>query len=266
MAPDEPTDPTDDTDDTDDAAQLGDLGVGLDDLIKLVRHLHPGSDELERLSDAVVISQRLGDLGDHLIGHFVDQARHAGCSWREIGESMGVTKQAAQKRFVPDADDLPRVGLFRQFTPRARRAIDGARVEAGRMRSKAAGTEHLVLGLMAETDGIAARAVEAQGVTEQQVRDAVGATKPTAATAEIKAAGRITFDPDTKKVLEMSVRQALNLGHNYIGTEHLLLAVLAFRKSAGAKALIDLGVVPQKAEDWVKQTLASITKQKGPAA
>ncbi len=250
-------------DHTDDASELDDLGLRLDDLITLVRNLHPVSDELERLSEAVLVSQRLGDLGDHLIGHFVDQARHAGCSWRAIGESMGVTKQAAQKRFVPDADDLPRVGLFRQFTPRARRSIDTARIEAGRMQSRSAGTEHLVLGLMAETDGIAARAVLAQGITEEQVRRALGAV-PTPADAA--PTGRITFAPETKKVLETSVRQALSMGHNYIGTEHLLLAVLAETKTAGAKALIGLGLVPKEAEDWVKQTLASMTKQRGPTA
>jgi len=72
----------------------------------------------------VAVSARLGELADHLIGHFVDEARRAGASWTDIGESMGVTKQAAQKRFVPRVDDvLPSGGQLTRFTPRARQAF-----------------------------------------------------------------------------------------------------------------------------------------------
>ena len=73
----------------------------LDDLIEYVKSQHPDGDPLQHFSDAVLTSDRLGELADHLIGHFVDQARKAGASWTEIGQSMGVSKQAAQKRFVP---------------------------------------------------------------------------------------------------------------------------------------------------------------------
>ena len=77
------------------------LPARLDDLIDHVIGAVPDADPLARLSTAVLTAQQLGDIADHLIGHFVDQARRAGASWTEIGESMGVTKQAAQKRFVP---------------------------------------------------------------------------------------------------------------------------------------------------------------------
>src|ERR1700744_5980101 len=97
------------------------LGTGLPELVDVVLSTDPDGDELARLTTAVLISERLGDLGDHLIGHFVDQARHAGASWTAIGASMGVTKQAAQKRFVPGAGDLAKDGTFSRFTPRAKR-------------------------------------------------------------------------------------------------------------------------------------------------
>src|SRR5215210_2525521 len=77
--------------------------VRLDDLIEAITKASP--DALEQLSGAVLVAGRLGEVADHLIGHFVDQARRSGASWTDIGRSMGVTKQAAQKRFVPR--DLP---------------------------------------------------------------------------------------------------------------------------------------------------------------
>src|SRR5215204_5877944 len=73
--------------------------IRLDDLIDAIRKVH--ADELEQLTSAMVAADHLGDLADHLIGHFVDQARRSGASWTDIGRAMGVTKQAAQKRFVP---------------------------------------------------------------------------------------------------------------------------------------------------------------------
>ena len=73
--------------------------VRLDDLIDAIKQVH--TDALEQLTDAVLAAEHLGEVADHLIGHFVDQARRSGASWTDIGKCMGVTKQAAQKRFVP---------------------------------------------------------------------------------------------------------------------------------------------------------------------
>src|SRR6478672_9813159 len=94
--------------------------VRLDDLIEAIKKTH--SDALEQLSDAVIAADHLGEVADHLIGHFVDQARRSGASWTDIGRSMGVSKQAAQKRFVPKnaADGAPaRPQLLERLTPRA---------------------------------------------------------------------------------------------------------------------------------------------------
>src|SRR2546430_11683178 len=92
--------------------------VRLDDLIESVKSQHPGSDPLQQLSDAVLVAEQVEEVADHLIGHFVDQARRSGASWTEIGTSMGVSKQAAQKRFVPSANQTTD---FSRFTDRARR-------------------------------------------------------------------------------------------------------------------------------------------------
>src|SRR5499427_10321237 len=83
--------------------------VRLDDLIDNIKKVH--ADPLEQLTDAVIVADHLGDVADHLIGHFVDQARRSGASWTDIGKAMGVTKQAAQKRFVPKVPDFDPAAL-----------------------------------------------------------------------------------------------------------------------------------------------------------
>jgi hypothetical protein len=227
--------------------------IRLDDLINLVTGLHPDGDALEQLTEAVMLSDRLGILADHLIGHFVDQARKAGATWTDIGKSMGVSKQAAQKRFVPKAD-----GLFSRFTDRAQHVIIAAQEEARSAGHDYLGTEHLVLGLLSEPQALAAQALADQGITPEQLRAAMKVVlgPPTDSVPE-----HIPFTPRAKKVLELSVREALRLGHNFIGTEHLLLAVLA-EEDVGAKVLLALGVTKDKAEAWMLAQIAEIMKQR----
>src|SRR5437773_6488383 len=97
--------------------------IRLDDLIDAIKQAHP--DVLDQLQDAMIAADHLGDVADHLIGHFVDQARRSGASWTEIGRSMGVTKQAAQKRFVAkgEASDLDASQGFSRYTDRARKVV-----------------------------------------------------------------------------------------------------------------------------------------------
>src|SRR6187397_246920 len=99
--------------------------VRLDDLIAAIRRVH--SDVLDQLGDAVLAAEHLGDVADHLVGHFVDQARRSGASWTDIGRSMGVTKQAAQQRFVSKAAGEPQATAagqgFGRFTVRARNVV-----------------------------------------------------------------------------------------------------------------------------------------------
>ena len=96
----------------------------LDDLISGVEQAH--ADPLDRVAGAAIVADALDETGDHLVGHFVDRARRAGASWTDIGRSMGVTKQAVQKRFVPKEPPQD----FRRFTPRARNVVVSAQNEA----------------------------------------------------------------------------------------------------------------------------------------
>ena len=145
--------------------------ITLDDLIRYVNAEHPGAGPLVHLGDAVLASQRLGELADQLTGHFVDQARRSGVSWSAIGDAMGVTKQAAQKRFVPAIPGVDLRGLpLNRFTPRARKAGAAARRQAHAVGQAHVGAEHLLLGLLSEPAGLAARAVVALGATPEQIR------------------------------------------------------------------------------------------------
>ena len=140
--------------------------VRLDDLIEAIKKVH--TDALEQLSDAVIAGDHLGDVADHLIGHFVDQARRSGASWSDIGRSMGVSKQAAQKRFVPKGSaeplDLEPGQGFSRFTPRASNVVTASQNEARAAGNDEIGPAHLVLGLLAEPEGLGARAIGAQGL------------------------------------------------------------------------------------------------------
>src|SRR5689334_14056456 len=136
--------------------------VRLDDLIETIKSNNTTA--LEQLSDAVLAADRLGDIADHLIGHFVDQARRSGASWTEIGQSMGVTKQAAQKRFVPksDAPALDASQGFSRFTDRARKVVVTAQEEARNRSNNQISVAHLLLGLAADPSALGARAIVSQ--------------------------------------------------------------------------------------------------------
>jgi hypothetical protein len=211
--------------------------VRLDDLIDAIKKVHP--DVLDQLSDAVIAGNHLGDVADHLIGHFVDQARRSGASWTDIGRSMGVTKQAAQKRFVAkgEAPDLDLSQGFGRFTEQARNVVMTAQNEARAAENDQIRPEHLVLGLVSESDALAAKAIIARGVPLETVRLAITATLPPAAE---QVPALIPFDPRAKKTVELTFREALRLGHNYVGTEHILLAVLELEDGKGV--LADLGL------------------------
>ena len=233
---------------------MNELPARLDDLIDFVRRQHPEGGPLEHLSDAVLASERLGELADHLIGHFVDQARRTGASWTEIGRYMGVTKQAAQKRFVPkSSDDPPGSGAFSRFTARARHVIVQAQEEARNAGHDYIGTEHILLGVLHEPDALAAKAIEAQDVSLDRVR--TGVTAVLGPRSGEPRVGHIPFTPRAKKVRELAVREALRLGHDYVGTEHILLGLLDEEEGLAAKVLDDLGVRRSAAEEWIVAAL-----------
>ncbi|MEU5671187.1 Clp protease N-terminal domain-containing protein [Micromonospora sp. NPDC047753] len=240
-----------------DPLQIGST-VKLDDLIQAIKTAH--TDALDQLTDAVIAADHLGEVADHLIGHFVDQARRSGASWTDIGRSMGVSKQAAQKRFVPKATDAaaldPNAG-FGRFTPRARNVVMASQEEARASGNAEIGPEHLVLGLLAEPEGLAARVMAGRGATSEAVREAVAAVLPPRVE---QVPDLIPYDARGKKALELTFREALRLGHNYIGTEHILLALL--EQEDGAGVLTNLGLDKATVEGDLASALAAAVGKK----
>ena len=233
--------------------------VPLDNLISYVKALHPEGGPLENVSDAFTVSTQLDEQADALIGYFVDQARRSGLSWSQIGGAMGVSKQAAQKRFVPPAtkvaDLMPAsVKPFSRFTARAARRL----AAAGKLAAPApVSGAHLAAALPTEPEGLAAKAIAAAGVTPEQLYAALG-TGPAervenAGTAELLD---LTLDESAKEALKAALKSALRLGHNYIGTEHLLLGLLAGGGPV-ADAFTALGLPPERAEQLIAAEIAA---------
>ncbi len=234
--------------------------IRLGDLIEAIEKVH--SRPLDQLTDAVIAAEHLGEVADHLLGHFVDQARRSGASWTEIGRCMGVTKQAAQKRFVgkEQAPALDATHGFSRFTPRARNVVMAAQEAARAAGSAQIAPPHLVLGLLSEPHGLAAQALVAQEVALDRVREAVSATLPPAGDQAPPAL--IPYDVRAKEALELTFQEALRLGHNYVGTEHLLLALLELE--AGQGPLASLGLGKAATEEWITATVSAIAKAPTP--
>jgi hypothetical protein len=232
--------------------------VRLDDLIDTIKQVHP--DVLEQLSSAVLAADHLGEVADHLIGHFVDQARRSGASWTDIGRSMGVTRQAAQKRFVRRADGSAPVDMsagFSRFTPRARTAVVNAQEHARATGCPQIRTEHLTLALVDDPQALSTVALADLGLTADAVRAAARSRLPSPVDG---LPALIPFDEDARAVLEGTFQQALRLGHNYVGTEHILLALLDHE---GPDGVLTAGGVTREAA--AEKVVAIVTRIAGGA-
>ena len=143
--------------------------------------------------------------------------------------------------------------MFERFTEKARRVVVYAQEEARMLNQNYIGTEHLLLGLIREQDGIAAKALESLNISLEdvhaQVEDLIGR-------GTFVPTGHIPFTPRAKKVLELSLREALQLGHNYIGTEHILLGLIREGEGVAAQVLLNLGADLEKVRSAVIQLLS----------
>src|SRR5438105_5804634 len=150
--------------------------------------------------------------------------------------------------------------MFERFTDRARRVVVLAQEEARMLNHNYIGTEHILLGLIHEGEGVAAKALESLNISLETVRQQVeeiigqGQAAPT---------GHIPFTPRAKKVLELSLREALQLGHNYIGTEHILLGLIREGEGVAAQVLQKLGADLNRVRQTVIQLLSGYTGGKG---
>ncbi|HEU5085375.1 MAG TPA: Clp protease N-terminal domain-containing protein, partial [Acidimicrobiales bacterium] len=153
--------------------------------------------------------------------------------------------------------------MFERFTDRARRVVVLAQEEARLLNHNYIGTEHILLGLIHEGEGVAAKALESLGISLEAVRSQVeeiigqGGSSPS---------GHIPFTPRAKKVLELSLREALQLGHNYIGTEHILLGLIREGEGVAAQVLVKLGADLSRVRQQVIQLLSGYQGSGGGSA
>jgi ClpA/ClpB-like protein len=255
--------------------------VSLDNLIAYVKALHPDGGPVDHVADAFAVSAQLDEQSDALIGYFVDQARRSGASWSQIGAAMGVTRQAAQKRFVAGRVNVsPRVEMFSRFTQRARNVLAAARrtamagqpepadvasavaacpdVVSSSPSAPGIGARHLAAALLAEPEGLAARVIGQAGLTASQVYAAVGAGPATPGPdADAGALRELSFDESGMAVLKAALKAAPRPGHTGIGTGHLLLGVLEAGGPAAGE-LTALGLTPETAGSLLAAESAEI--------
>ncbi|WP_406141252.1 Clp protease N-terminal domain-containing protein [Streptomyces sp. NBC_01089] len=222
------------------------LDISLADLIARLDEELPGADELSRISEARLRAQTLSDLGDQLIDHYVSKAKQTGASWTEIGDAIGVTKQAAQQRHTPSA--------FDRYTNLNRHSIVLAQEAARTHRHDFIGTEHILLGLLGEPRGLAYEVLIAKAGPEQRIRDAVGEALPPAGKKAPR--GHIAFRPESKEAIDQARRASVDLGHDWVGTEHTLLGLIRTDESPAARILRSLGFTSDELHETVRREIA----------
>src|SRR5688572_25232669 len=221
----------------------------LNDLIATVTADAASDAPLARLATASAVAGELADAGDALVGHFVDACRSAGHTWAEISGSLGVSRQAAHKKYSAIPRDLER------WTPRARQVLEHAISEAVAFGHAYVGTEHLLLGLF-PPGGIGAQILTDHGLTQSSVAEQVLAHAPR------REAGPSDppFTPLAAQVLGGALTEAISLGHNYIGTEHLLLGLFGQPEGLAAQILARSGATHDAVKTKVVELLIGFMK------
>src|SRR5476651_2465535 len=143
--------------------------------------------------------------------------------------------------------------MFERFTERARQVVVLAQEEARTLKHNYIGTEHILLGLLREEEGLAARVLESLDITVERVR---GQVVRIVGSGEEVTSGQIPFTPRAKKVLELALREALSLGHNYIGTEHILLGLVRENEGVAARIFLDFAADAEKIRNEIIRMLS----------
>jgi hypothetical protein len=210
----------------------------------LVQEIESSSEQapspLGHLTAAVVAAERLSDMGDALVDHFVRRAREEGFSWAEVGQCMGVTKQAAQKRFVSERPDAHarQQDFLTEFAPSAAATVGLAGEEAVRLGHSYIGTEHLLLGLLRARDGVAARVLAAAGVDLESGR--AEAERIVGRGKGGPLAGPVPLTPRSKKALPLALQECRHRGGTAPDTADVLIGLLREGKGVGAQILTRL--------------------------
>ena len=227
----------------------------LDDLVLTVGDRCSSGSDLDRLHAAIDIAREVSGLGEDLVTHFVEQARASGASWADIGALLGVSRQGAHQRLRdrPRPERWWRVDTAR-WSDRARRAIRAAVEEARSSGHGYIGTEHLLLGVLDVPGNLGLAGLKTCGVDPAGLRADIEARM----LPRDPPAGRIRrqpFTPLARRAVDLASGEALSLGHNSIGCEHLVVG-LALGEGLAAEALVAAGVDP----DHLRATVADLVR------
>ena len=218
------------------------------------------TDPLTKIATAEELSAELGRLGDRLVGYFIEQARAAGHSWSDIGTHLGMSRQAAQQRYTPrqstlTMDDVLHGGAFKGLAPRARTAVTGAVEHARQLSHPTVRPTDLLLGLLADPQALAVQLVTRLGADPDAIRSGLQQTGPGAPLV-------IPVEPATRTALGKALSEAIGLGHNYIGTEHLLLGILNDQNSEASQTLATAGITLDPARDTLRKIVEEIVRSR----
>jgi hypothetical protein len=227
------------------------LAVSLQDVIQRVE-IEAEDAPLSRLRTASDVVREMAEIGDAALGYFVDQARHAGRSWSEIGEALGVTKQAAQQKQTTRVSLGLNVPAFERLTDRARTVLAATEAVARSWGHRYIGTEHLLLALYREPEGVAAKILVEAGLPAIKAKAAVASRVERGPGAP---EGKLPFTPKAMAVFNGALSSALEMGHDYIGTEHLLVG-LARGSGVAADVLAEFGLGKESSAEKVAEHLA----------
>jgi Clp amino terminal domain, pathogenicity island component len=227
-------------------------GIRVDQLAAAVDERAAGHDAVLRLTAAVEVADDVRGVADELLDRYVAAAREDGRSWAEIGAALGVSKQAAQQRFV--APPVDPTAWPKDFDEDARAVVHAAQAHARSLRHRYLGTEHLLLALTADS-GLAGATLGQLGVNTARVAAAIRKVVGEGHSSETATLG---ISPRTKRVLEAAGIEARRLGHRcaIAAPEHMLLALSAASDSVAAQLLRDLGVSEERLRDQLGDLLA----------
>jgi ATP-dependent Clp protease ATP-binding subunit ClpA len=210
--------------------------VSVAELVEAVRQQAPGA-PLDRVEAALTVSDELASCADELIGQFVGEARRAGCSWTEIGQRMGVSKQAARQRFADPRRRAPKAWSCRLSAP-CGGCLEAARREAAADGAAEVGTHHLLIGLFRE--GVAAAVLQELGVRADAVRGAARELFPGG--GGLPGERPPQESAEAREALQRAAAMAQQAGRGDVGTEHLLAALALDPGSRARRVLSHLGV------------------------
>ncbi len=233
-------------------------GPDLQQLINTIKDDAGSDDELVQLGTAASTISELTSTGDAALGFFVDRARGAGKSWVEISAVLGVSKQAAHKRF---ADAFGAKALDR-LTPRTASVVRAAADVANGRNQHFVGAEHFLLAFFTQPLALASQVLIGRGLTEQKLHEAVELVSPVEKNSPPKPidADDPPYTRGATHVLQGAVAAALTLGHNYVGTEHLLLAFYRDTGGVATKILIEQGLDEDTALRDIRALLDQVAK------